>query len=536
MKAQTPKEVTYKFLLPNPGMEQAMLDALRALGCEVQSQRTINQEDLYLDTFDWRLFRHDWTLRFSRTAGKAHYTLKSLRAVKGAPEDRQEITCAAGGNIRAPWDLKETEILGKISEIIYPRRLLGHVAVRARRRTAKVIHPDGTEAEIAFTSFTFQAEGLQKPVSCRLFGSEIELTKGTAATLEAMTKNLAAAFTLLPFPQSILEAAIERLGITFPVKNPPPELVVSAADRLDLAVKKLLSFQLHRLQENVPGALADSDTEFVHQARVATRRMRSLLRLFADAVPKRSADYFSGELLWLGSLLGAVRDLDVFSLNLANRFGNGIALAPPRALSSLLRQIQEERAGRLTDLIEGLSSTRCRIFLLRISTFATRKPAIHPLAPLALSPVGQIAPGVIYGLFNKVISRGGLILLKPKIRNFHKLRIQFKKLRYASEFFNPAFDGALSPFIADAVKIQDCLGELQDTVFTKELIVGLLKKWRGRVMAPRLIFVLGEIHQLQQEIARSRQAEFKAIWKQFDCAETLLKLTQALGMDNPPEA
>jgi len=263
--------------------------------------------------------------------------------------------------------------------------------------------------------------------------------------------------------------------------------------------------------------------------------MRSLLRLFADAVPQRSAEYFSGELLWLGSLFGAVRDLDVFSLNL-NKFKNEITLAPQRVLEILIRQIQQERSTLLAELRDGLSTTRWRIFSLRISTFITRQPAIHPLAPLALAKVGEIAPSVISGLFNKVISQGNRLLLKPKIRYFHKLRIQFKKLRYVSEFFNPAFDGALSSFITDAVKIQDCLGELQDTVFTKELISGLLKKWRGSVMEPRLIFILGEIHQLQQEIARARQSEFKEIWDQFDRPETVLKLTQALGTEKPPEA
>jgi CHAD domain-containing protein len=127
------------------------------------------------------------------------------------------------------------------------------------------------------------------------------------------------------------------------------------------------------------------------------------------------------------------------------------------------------------------------------------------------------------------------VLLKPKLSNFHKLRIQFKKLRYASEFFNPAFDNRLSMFIADVVKIQDCLGELQDTVFTKELIVNLLKKWKGSVMDPRLLFILGEMYQLQQEIASARQARFYEIWKQFDREETIVKLTQALDSGKTQE-
>ncbi|MHB8828033.1 MAG: CYTH and CHAD domain-containing protein [Syntrophales bacterium] len=535
MKIRTIKETEYRFLLPGHETEQAIINYLRAQGCDVQKQRATIQEDIYLDTFDWRLFRRDLSLRLTQSGEKSFYTLKSLGKTRGRRVECPEIECTAVEKTRAPGDISSEKINGEIAEIIYPRRLIGQLAVRTRRQTIRVVDPDATELEIGFDSVSFQTEGIQKHAPCRLLEIVIELKKGESATWAAMAKNIAEKFSLLPSSQSKLVMGIEYLGITFPARNPPRELIVSADDRLDIAVKKILSFQLHRLQENIPGAIADVDTEFVHQARVATRRMRSLLRLFADAVPKSSADYFTGELLLLGSLFGAVRDLDVFSLNII-KFRNDIALAPQKIIELLLRQIQGERASLLANLKEELASTRCRIFFLRLSTFTARKPAIRPLAPLALSKVAQIAPSVIFELLEKAIVLGKLLLLKPKLRNFHKLRIQFKKLRYAAEFFNPAFGGTLSLFIADAVKIQDCLGELQDTVFTRELIVGLLKKWKGSVMEPRLIFILGEMYQLQQEIASARQNEFQEIWKKFDCEETLLKLSKALGTESTPKA
>ncbi len=534
MKTRAPKEIEYKFTLPNPGAYPALLQSLRALGCDLQQPRTINQEDIYLDTFDWRLFRHNLSLRLRRSAGRAVYTLKNLEQMEGGRAERREIECEATGKINDPGDVTAAEITAEIAEIIYPRRLIGHIAIRTRRLAANVVYPDGTEVEIVFDAARFHGEGLEKTAADRLFEIEIELKKGTAEALNVLAQNIAETFSLIPSSQSKLETAIKRLGIIFPAKNPPSELTVRPEDRLDAAVKKILSFQLHRLQEHIPGTIADIDTEFVHQARVATRKMRSLLRMCADAIPQRSAEYFAGELLWLGTLFGGVRDLDVFSLNLS-KIKNDINFAPDRAMAILHRQIQQERAALLADLKEVLSSTRWRIFSLRLSTFTTRRPALHPLAPLALSTVSQTAPSIISALFNKAIAQGNHVLLKPKLSNFHKLRIQFKKLRYASEFFNPAFDNRLSMFIADVVKIQDCLGELQDTVFTKELIVNLLKKWKGSVMDPRLLFILGEMYQLQQEIASARQARFYEIWKQFDREETIVKLTQALDSGKTQE-
>lgn len=531
MKNQSPKETEYKFLLQKPGADKAVLDSLRSAGCLVESRRKISQEDLYLDTFDWKLLRRGLTLRLRRVNGKNFYTLKNLGKIADGRAERREIESEVKQNVRDPADVSSEEILREIADIIYPRRLMGQLAVRTEREPCNVISPDGTEAQIGFDSAGFQARGFNKPHRAnRLFEMEIELQKGTPVGLESIATKIAKTFDLPPSPKSKLETAIERLGIQFPAKNPPTALVVKGDDRFDVAAQKILSFQLSRLQENIPGVAADIDTEFVHQARVATRRMRSMIRLFKGAIPERSAIYFAEELFWLASLFGAVRDLDVFMLNLP-KFLAEIELAPQKVRGILLRQIQEERHLLLADLKAGLASARWRIFSLRLSTFANRKPAIHPLAPLALTTVDKIAPSIISARFEGAIKRGNMLLIKPKLKNYHKLRIEFKKLRYASEFFNSAFGDRLDPFIAEVVKIQDCLGELQDTVFTKELIDRLLKKWKGSVLDPLLVFTLGEIYQLQQEISGVKQAEFNEIWKRFDCEETRAKLCKALDIN-----
>ncbi len=120
------------------------------------------------------------------------------------------------------------------------------------------------------------------------------------------------------------------------------------------------------------------------------------------------------------------------------------------------------------------------------------------------------------------------MLAKPKLKQFHRLRIQMKKLRYAIEFMAPAYDGALDPFIERTVEIQDCLGELQDTVFTGEFVESLLDDWKGKLVDPDLVFILGEIYQLQAEIARKRRERFGKIWERFSSEETINLLNQVL--------
>ena len=55
------------------------------------------------------------------------------------------------------------------------------------------------------------------------------------------------------------------------------------------------------------------DPEGVHQARVATRRLRSDLRTFGPVLDERWSEDLRAELRWLGAALGKVRDADVLT-------------------------------------------------------------------------------------------------------------------------------------------------------------------------------------------------------------------------------
>ena len=151
-----------------------------------------------------------------------------------------------------------------------------------------------------------------------------------------------------------------------------------------------------------------------------------------------------------------------------------------------------------------------------------------------MKPVREVAPLVITEKFEAVIQQGRKVLANPELKQFHRLRIQMKRLRYAVEFMAPAYDGALDPFIERTVEIQDCLGELQDTVFTGEFVEFLLDDWKGKLEHPDLLFILGEIYQLQAEIAGDRRERFGRIWEHFSSEETIKLLKESLLVPPSP--
>jgi CHAD domain-containing protein len=90
----------------------------------------------------------------------------------------------------------------------------------------------------------------------------------------------------------------------------------------------------------------------------------------------------------------------------------------------------------------------------------------------------------------------------------------------------PAYGNSLNDVILQTVRLQDNLGELQDTVFNQKLIKRILKDCKGKLLDDRLIFILGEIYQLQGEIAREHQKTFNGIWIPFSSEQTIVSLNK----------
>ena len=112
-----------------------------------------------------------------------------------------------------------------------------------------------------------------------------------------------------------------------------------------------------RLIGNQSALRAGDDPESVHQARVATRRLRSDLRTFGAFVDTAWSSDLRAELQWLGSELGLVRDLEVQR----DRLRAHAALLPPAeadAAGRVIRRLDADRAAAKADLLAMLREPR----------------------------------------------------------------------------------------------------------------------------------------------------------------------------------
>lgn len=521
-----------KLILPGNQVEELIVDCLRKNHYTVEKINPVTNIDIYLDTSDWTLAKNKLSLRYRLSNGEAFYTVKSVGAIENGVAKRSETETRVEKPVRDPTKIPIDRIREQIIGIIYPRKLMEQVLIRTYRRRYLAGSPEGAKLELAFDTSNFSADALFKPRRAEnLHEFEAEVVSGPVTAAESMASILSKAFGYVPSTGSKLQTAIARLGIEPIVKKVPENLKVRLDDRLDVALIKILTVEFRWLQEQFPGTIADSDPEFVHQARVAIRRMRSVLSLFPDALQVDTVTFFQENMKWLGGLFGKVRDLDVFTINLT-LYGEKIENFPDAMRISLEDLVRKQRRVPLNALAEALKSDRCRVFERRMSEFLGEPCKDCPELPMGMKTIKDIAQRAITEKFEVVAAQGKKTLAGPELAEFHCLRIFMKRLRYTLEFLSPPFGGAFDEIIRRTVGIQDNLGQLQDTVFTKKLIRKFVKKSKVKTVNPSLFFFLGEIYQYQDEIARECQKTFAEKWQDFSPEKTRVILRRVF--EGPP--
>src|SRR4029453_8392336 len=121
------------------------------------------------------------------------------------------------------------------------------------------------------------------------------------------------------------------------------------------AVRRAIALSVIRLIRHDPVVRLDVDPEGVHQARVATRRLRSDLRTFRPLLDEEWSTTLRDELRWLARALGDAPGGDVLLSRLRD---SAKELGVDEAAAPVLATLQKSRDSALTALVEELRSDR----------------------------------------------------------------------------------------------------------------------------------------------------------------------------------
>jgi CHAD domain-containing protein len=232
------------------------------------------------------------------------------------------------------------------------------------------------------------------------------------------------------------------------------------------AARLIVGASVAQLQANEEGVHASSDPEFVHQARVALRRTRSVLRMFRREIGEARANAWHDALGETSRALGDARDWDVFgthTLPMAlEAFGDPALTRSMRARVAHRRRLERAKAR------EAMHSPRYAAVLLELARWLAH--ADGQPARTGDESLPEFAERVVRKRHKKLLA-GALMLgsLAPAER--HRVRVDAKRLRYGLDALASLFrPRPLATFSASVESMQDALGDCNDAATALRLL------------------------------------------------------------------
>ncbi len=230
---------------------------------------------------------------------------------------------------------------------------------------------------------------------------------------------------------------------------------------------------LAQLTANQDGVLYREDSEYIHQMRVAIRRLRSALNIFAVTVHKPVTTALSARLGALGNSLGNARDWDVF----VEEMLPAVASNDADAFTTLRRQALAQRDQARLAARAAVRSTHYRILVATLRAWFGRAGWRGKVATAQAAALDRsIIPFARQQLDRRYrcLRQQGKHLTRQSPAKRHAARIAAKKLRYAAEFFLSLFPAKPAQrYIKTLAALQNVLGTLNDCATTRRLLATL---------------------------------------------------------------
>jgi len=210
------------------------------------------------------------------------------------------------------------------------------------------------------------------------------------------------------------------------------------------------------------------DPEGVHQVRIALRKMRTALVIFRPLTEEGYDKKLAKRLKQYSRVLDSARDLDVF-------IDNHLNSSPPVALSTAIMAEHRQAYKKVAKL---LKSHKFNKRLREDKKWLNSNKVLQKLFKNEghVISLGLFAKNTLSSLHLSIVTQAPNID-KLDDESLHRLRIDCKKLRYATEFFSSLYDKkTIINFLEQLKILLDSLGEIHDAYIQNKQIGMLLDK------------------------------------------------------------
>jgi CHAD domain-containing protein len=414
-------------------------------------------EAVYFDTADLRLLRAGVTLRRRTGGSNPGWHLK----LPVGGDSRDELRIPVGRSLRQP----PAELVALTRVHTRGATLVPVAQLNTRRRRWVLADPDGHPlAELVEDQVSAHTMGEQtRAVSWREV--EVELAEhGQVELLDRIERRLLKAGAQRSEARSKLGRLLAEEVSARPA--PEPDAAASAGDVV-LAYLRTQAEQLHRYDPLVRRAVPDA----VHQMRVAARRVRSALQAFGRVIDRDSTRELTVELKWMAGELAGARDAEVMAKRCAAMLADlpaELVLGPVAA--AVTRSFERRQADARQVTLTALDSDR----YLALHDTIDALLADPPFTRAAARPGRRELPKSVARAYRRVESRmrdaDSQPAGEPRNLSLHETRKAAKRLRYATEAVKPTLGKPAKRMQRRLKKVQNLLGEHQDTVVSRPVL------------------------------------------------------------------
>ncbi|SIQ38653.1 adenylate cyclase [Aromatoleum tolulyticum] len=447
------QEIELKLALPPKALAALRRHPLVAGAARQGSAKTL--DNTYFDTPDLRLKERKIALR-TRRQGRVE-----LQTVKCAAES------TAGLTSRPEWEQPFSGSFDfsavdapKVRKLLtrHASSLAPVFATRFRRETRLYAPDDKVRILMMIDTGEVVAGDRRAPIS----ELELELVAGEPLDLLLLACRLAADNPLMP---SDISKAERGYALHLGTRLEPARAEASAIDSGDspLAAFRTLAYScLRQWQANAVGATEDGAPEFIHQLRVALRRLRTLLSLFAPILPPEFVEHWRARLGENARNFAEARDLDVLYEEILTPVATdeaGHSGSEADSVIALAERIGAERERARGESLHTLDPAAQGRLMIGLTAALHALPddgarADHALADFTVRQLERL---------RKKVRRRHAAAADRSRTHLHALRIALKRLRYALEFFAPLLPAKPTRrYVATIVRAQNALGFVHD--------------------------------------------------------------------------
>ncbi len=222
----------------------------------------------------------------------------------------------------------------------------------------------------------------------------------------------------------------------------------------------ILSEYLRGFLKERDGVRAGTDIESLHRMRVASRRLRSALRVFEDVFYPKKINKWRKRVRKIGRVLGAARELDIqirFLELIKDRVRDGECRKGIDKFGATLKSRRHAVQKKIVSVLDSPATKE------KISSLRSRLKDLSKMKKEGSWEVfRRECEALVLRHLDDLLSYAPFVRQPEKVRELHQMRIAAKNLRYTLEILESFYGKGLKTYSRAAHSIQNILGDLHE--------------------------------------------------------------------------